>query len=685
MKARRTEPLRELPAYLQQKRGLVAQRWLAAIHADPLIDQSRQLTTEQLVDGLPGIYEEICQALKTARSGRSPARVERDVGQHGRARWMQDNQLDELFRELDLLRKCIREATAEFFRATPARSKKPETLAYQTIEDLFSAALHSAIAQLLEEKDQRVTDLLRERDHALAAQQESEERLRMAAAATGLGIFEWKLAEKTAVWENMWMYTITGQPPEDGPLSAEEFTQSIVHPDDVVQLDEQVNEGKAPGRQVHAIFRIFRKRDHALRMLEMYGRFRFSEDGAADCFIGTLSDITARAQVEDARQEADRRKDVFLATLAHELRNPLAPIRNCAQVMQHYLASLPPQVQWVQAVIERQSRYLSGLVDDLLDVSRITTGKIKLKRVVFDLKEAAARAVEIGRPIAEARQQNLTVSVPDEAVYVDGDPIRLTQVMWNLLDNAIKYTEDGGNIRLSVRIQRDAAIVAVEDTGIGIEPDELSHLFDLFVQADPLARRSRSGLGIGLSIVRSVVEMHGGDVTVTSAGPGKGSRFVVRLPIAVAPSLNEGEPDTMQEPVGANLRILIIDDNRDAADSLALILRMLDYEVRTANDGPSGIQTAAAWSPAVILLDIGLPGMSGHEVAKELRALPPTLHSVLIGITGFGSAEDISLSAETGFSHHLVKPVEPDMLINLLRDIGASRGEATNATAHGGG
>jgi two-component system CheB/CheR fusion protein len=507
----------------------------------------------------------------------------------------------------------------------------------------------------------------------------------MAAAAAELGIFEWMLAEQSAVWENAWMYSIIGQLPQDGPLSGEAFIQTVVHPDDVGQLEGQFNEGKIPGRQVHATFRIFRKSDRALRVVEMRGRFRFSDAGAADSFIGTLADITERTQAEDARQEADRRKDVFLATLVHELRNPLAPIRNGAQVMKHCMAGLPPQIQWVQGVIERQSRYLSDLVDDLLDVSRITTGKIKLKRKVFDFKESAARAIEIGRPLAEVRRQQLSVSLPDEAVFINGDPMRLTQVMSNLLDNAIKYTGNGGDIRLAVLVAGDAAMVTVEDTGIGIPADELPHLFDLFVQVDPMTRRSRSGLGIGLSIVRSVVEMHGGDIEATSAGPGQGSRFLVSLPISTAPSVNEPEPVAAQEPGGPKPQILIVDDNRDAADSLALILRMHDYEVRTADDGPSGLQTAAAWSPEVILLDIGLPGMSGHDIAKELRALPQTQHAVLIAMTGFGSAEDISQSAEAGFSRHLVKPVDPDMLLGLLHDIGSARDGDTDAPARGGG
>ncbi|TCK84185.1 ATP-binding protein [Paraburkholderia sp. BL9I2N2] len=673
MNAHQAEPLRELSTYLEQTQESVTQRWLAAVRADPVIRQAGRLTSEQLVDHVPRIYTEICRELKSARGRTGAGDIERDARRHGHYRWTQGYRLDELVRELDLLRKCIREAATEFFETTPTLSRKLETRAYGTIEELFSLTVHSAITQLLDEQGQRVDDSMRQRDRALAAQQESDERLRMAAAASGLGIFEWQLTERRAVWENTWMYDITGQPPGEGPLTGEEFIRSLVHPDDVAQLAEQFNEGKVPGRHVHTTFRIFRKNDRALRVLEMSGRFRFADTGAADCFVGTLADITERTQAEDALWAADRRKDVFLATLAHELRNPLAPIRNGAQIMKLHLESLPPQIQWVQGIIDRQSRHLSDLVDDLLDVSRITTGKIKLKRQVLDLKEAVARAIEIAQPLADAHRHRLTVSLPSVPVFVDGDLTRLTQVISNLLDNAIKYTADDGDIRVEVQVVQDAAMVSVEDTGIGIPADELPHLFDLFVQVDPMTRRSRSGLGIGLSVARSVVELHEGAISAISAGPGEGSRFTVRLPIAAALPTNKADPIAGPELPGPKLQILIIDDNRDAAESLALVLRMNDYEVRSADDGPSGVRVALTWSPDVILLDIGLPGMSGHDVARQLQGARLTRPPVLIALTGFGAEEDRSRSAESGFSRHLVKPVDPDMLIGLLRDLGSSR------------
>jgi two-component system CheB/CheR fusion protein len=469
------------------------------------------------------------------------------------------------------------------------------------------------------------------------------------------------------------MYEITGQRPEDGPLSDGEFMKAVIHPDDATGLEQKFNDGKVPGQHVHTSFRIFRRGDQALRVVEMFGRFQFQDDGIAHCFIGAIADITDRKKADDALREADRRKDVFLATLAHELRNPLAPIRSGAHVMKHYQATLPAQVQWVQTVIERQSRHLSSLLDDLLDVSRIRTGKIKLKRDIFDLREVLASAVETNRPLADARQQRLIASLPAEPVFVHGDSTRLTQVISNLLDNAIKYTDDGGEVRLAARLIDNAVLIAVEDTGMGIAASTLPHVFDLLVQADPITQDSHSGLGLGLWVARSVIDLHGGEISATSGGLGKGSRFTVRLPVVPAPITSAPEPEAEERPVSQPLRILVVDDDRDGADALAMILRMHEHEVRTAGDGPSGLQAATAWPPDMIIVDIGLPGMSGYDFAQELRALPQTRDSVLIALSGFGSNADIVRSTEAGFRQHLVKPVDRDLLIELLRDAGHSR------------
>jgi len=521
MKTRGTEPLRELATYLEKHRERVTRLWMEAVHAEPALRQAEPLTPEQLIDHVPAIYAEVCAALKIDRRTEMTVALERDVRRHGHFRWIQGYRLDELFREMDLLRQAIQDEVSAYFRHESTHSMALEADAQRTIQELFSEMVHGAIEQVLEDQEQRIAESVTARDRAQAAERESKERLRIAAAASGLGIFEWDLIERRAFWENARMFEITGQRPEDGPLSDEEFTQTVVHPDDAAVLEQSLNDGKVPGRQVHATFRIFRKGDHALRIFELSGRFQFREDGVAHCFIGALADVTDRVKAEDALREEDRRKDVFLALLAHELRNPLAPIRTGAEVMKHYQATLPAQVQWVQTVIERQCRHLASLLDDLLDVSRIRTGKIKLQRRVCGLGDVLASAIEINQPLADARRHQLIASLPVEPVFVNGDPTRLTQVISNLLDNAIKYTEEGGEVRLSARLAEDAALISVEDTGIGIVASALPNVFDLLVQADPLTQDSHSGLGLGLWVAQAVIELHGGEISVASAGPAK--------------------------------------------------------------------------------------------------------------------------------------------------------------------
>ncbi|MEZ0606029.1 ATP-binding protein [Paraburkholderia sp. IW21] len=670
MKAKRSEPFRELPLHLERKRDLVTRRWLSAVLDDPAMPQAQRLTTEQLVDHLPAIYSEICDALKCQSARRASGRIERDARNYGHYRWMQGFQLDELYRELDLLRKCVQDLASDYFSNVAGRSRKLEVQAQRTIEELFGAIIHSAIRQLIQEQDQRLEESLQARDRAEAARQESEERLRIAAAAAGLGIFEWDLERGAGVWENARMYEITGQRPTDGPLSGDEFMRAVVHPDDVAELARQFDAGQVPGQQISVTFRIHRKNDQALRILELCGRFQFSDAGASHCFTGTLADITERRKAEESLREADRRKDVFLAMLAHELRNPLAPIRNVAQVMKDRRESLPSDIQWVQEVVERQSQHLSSLIDDLLDVSRITTGKIKLRMEVVDLQQTISHAVEIVRPLAEARHHRLVINPAERPVFVDADVTRLAQVMSNLLDNAIKYTNEHGEISISVRVTDSSAVIAVEDNGIGIAPGDLPHLFDLFVQVDPLTRQSSTGLGIGLSVVQSIVQMHGGDISATSAGPRRGSRFSVRLPLAKPPEPGGDAIGAASGSASRHLQILVVDDNRDAADSLAMVLRMNAHEVRVAENGPTALEAAAAWSPDVVLMDIGMPGMSGHDVARKLRTLPHSRDATIIALTGFGTEDDITRSSESGFARHLVKPVDPEMLLGLLNEIG---------------
>lgn len=365
-------------------------------------------------------------------------------------------------------------------------------------------------------------------------------------------------------------------------------------------------------------------------------------------------------------RSADRRKDEFLALLAHELRNPLAPVRNAVTILRQKPTD-DPDVLWCREVIERQCDQLTRLVDDLLDISRITQGKIKLRREPVDLAAVISDAVETSRPVIDAQRHELVVIVPEDPIRIDGDRTRLTQVIANLLNNAAKYQNPRGRIELIV--DRDPAGVAIKirDDGIGIAPEVLSEIFELFSQGERAPDRTQGGLGIGLSLVKNLVEMHGGWVSGSSAGTGCGSEFVVHLP---APASEPAEPPVV--PAGGPdparpqpRRILVVDDNQDAAESLAMLLRMSGHEVMVAHDGHQALAIAAIERPGVVLLDIGLPGMDGYEVCRRVRQ-QGLVDAQIIAMTGYGQDRDRERSREAGFDTHTVKPVEIQELMQLL-------------------
>ena len=380
-------------------------------------------------------------------------------------------------------------------------------------------------------------------------------------------------------------------------------------------------------------------------------------------------DITQRRGSERALEDADRRKDEFLAMLAHELRNPLAPIRNAAHTLA-LLGTGDDRVRWVSSVIERQVGLMTRLVDDLLDVSRITSGKITLQRATVSVREVLAQAVETARPLAESRGQALEVDVPEDAAWVDGDPARLAQAVGNLLDNAIKYTDDGGRIGLRARVEADEVVIVVEDSGVGVDPELLPHVFDLFIQADRSLERKQGGLGLGLTLVRRLVEMHGGRVEAASAGPGFGSAFTIRLPCLAAEEVVEAapaaEPAEAARPAGPARRILVVDDHQDSTDSLALFLRLRGHEVRTAPDGPTALDEIERYRPEVVFLDLGLPGMSGYDVARRVRMRTDLGPLQLVALTGYGTDGDRQKTRDAGFDVHLAKPVDPRAVDALL-------------------
>jgi signal transduction histidine kinase/CheY-like chemotaxis protein len=378
-------------------------------------------------------------------------------------------------------------------------------------------------------------------------------------------------------------------------------------------------------------------------------------------------DIAERERAEDALKEADRRKNEFLAMLAHELRNPLAPIRNALQIIRMSKQEPAPEVRYGYGVLERQVETMVRLIDDLLDVSRITSGKIQLETQTMDLESVVARAVEGARPLIDARHHTLETSPAPIPVLVQVDPVRMAQVFWNLLNNAAKYTPEGGKIKLQVDAGEEA-IVRIRDTGMGILPPMLPKIFDLFTQMERTLDRADGGLGIGLTLVRRLTELHGGTVQAFSDGPGQGSEFVVRLPLAKTAAVPTTELPAANGPTAApsGRRILVVDDNRDSAQSLAMLLRHYGNDVRTANDGERGLNEAAAFSPDIVLLDIGLPGMNGLEVCRRLRGKSTGDGPLIVAMTGYGQEEDRRLSREAGFDAHLVKPLDLQELQELL-------------------
>lgn len=381
----------------------------------------------------------------------------------------------------------------------------------------------------------------------------------------------------------------------------------------------------------------------------------------------------------EALARADQDKDEFLAILAHELRNPLAPIFYALRILEQ---DDPALRRSARGIVERQVQRLARMIDDLLDINRISTGKIELRREPVTLRALVAHAAETARPLFEARRQGFSVSLPEEEVWLDADPARLEQVLANLLHNAAKFTGDGGAISITAERPDDSITLRVTDNGTGIPPDLLPHVFDLFKQGSRSLDRPQGGLGIGLTLARKLVEMHGGSIEVHSPGTGHGSEFTIRLPVIPRTAEPEDRPRAAASSPARSLRILVVDDNEDTAEMMSLLLGMEGHDVEVAHTGPSALEAAAAHRPDVIVLDIGLPGLDGYQVAQRLRQDPAFQDVLLIAASGYGQEADRRRSWEAGFDHHLVKPVNPEELRRLLAEAGgASRGEGQQERA----
>lgn len=510
-----------------------------------------------------------------------------------------------------------------------------------------------------------------ERKRMEAALRESEMRLRLAAEGAHVGFWFWDIHTDRLEWTPM-CKRLLGVPQEQ-EVTYPMFLDLLL-PEDSLRMGALVDRLLKRGEDFASEYRV-RWPDGSIRWISSLGHLQCKPDGSPQDMSGVAIDITDRKRAEESLREADRRKDEFLATLAHELRNPLAPIRNAV----HILHALGPQEQrllWARDVIDRQVQQMSRLVDDLLDVSRITQGKIQLRKEHIALSEVVKIATEISRPLIENGKHTLTVTVSPEPVLVEADATRLVQVLANLLNNAAKYTEEKGHIWLTAACEAEQAVIRVRDDGMGIPQDMLPRIFDMFTQVKSSLQRSQGGLGIGLTLVKKLVEMHGGTVSAYSDGLGQGSEFVVRLPLAAvrapqAPSHRGAQAQDTRALQQARLRILVVDDNKDSAETLTLALGVRGHEVRTAYDGYQAVEMAKDFIPDVVLLDIGLPGISGYEVARRIRKQPMLKGVVLIAQTGWGQEEDCRQSQAAGFDYHFVKPIDLPELYALLAELGS--------------
>lgn len=404
--------------------------------------------------------------------------------------------------------------------------------------------------------------------------------------------------------------------------------------------------------------------DRPLRMREILAVGLAIDEGieASVARFMKFCDDQSQQQAE-ALRGADRRKNEFLAVLAHELRNPLAPLRNSLDVLR-VNRSDPTVVDQVREIMERQVKQMTRLVDDMLDISRIALGKLELRRERLDLRTVLSQVVQMNAPLAQARRQNVTLDLPSEPLWVEADQSRLLQIFINLLNNAVKYTQDGGRLKIQAGCEGHDVQVRVQDNGVGIPTDMLSKIFDLFTQIDFRSDRVQGGLGIGLALVRQLIDLHGGTITAKSDGPNRGSEFVISLPLVDGqPTESSENPDGVR--MNAGRRILLIEDNADARNSLALLLKLVGHEVTAAKDGQSGIEAAAAAAPDFALIDIGLPDQDGYQVAAKLRSMLGS-QPVLVALTGFSQPEDRQRALDAGFQSHLTKPVELKTIQALL-------------------
>ena len=502
------------------------------------------------------------------------------------------------------------------------------------------------------------------RKRAEISLQQALERLELAHSAGRSGTFDWNLVTNEIQWSEA-EEKLYGLEP-GGFKGRYENWRNAVHPDDIENAENGLDKAIKDAVEMDIEYRIIRP-DGTVLWIYATGNVIYDARGKPLRMVGINIDITERKNIEIALREADRRKDEFLAMLAHELRNPLAPIRNAVQILKTS-GSSEAHLKTARDIIERQVTHMTRLIDDLVDVARLTQGKITLKKETVHLTTVVGDAVDLASPIISERGHDLTIKLPQQPLPLHVDGVRLSQALGNMLTNAAKYTRSGGKIQLTGDNNGDELKINVRDNGIGIAPDMLPHVFDLFTQSERTLDRAQGGLGIGLALVKRLIEMHGGDVEAHSAGIGQGSEFALRLPLV---------GDTPEEIVSPKItiasaaatkprRILVVDDNEDAAEVTAILLRLEGHEVAVAHSGAAAIEQIPTALPDILLLDIGLPEMDGYELARHLRNLPETRDAVFIALTGYGRPDDRQNARDAGYDHHLVKPIEPEELLALI-------------------
>jgi signal transduction histidine kinase/ActR/RegA family two-component response regulator len=531
----------------------------------------------------------------------------------------------------------------------------------------------------------QIRDAMLLRERQASELMEQGERLRFALSAGGLGSWDLDLVSHELECSEICKANFGRNPRQ--PFSYRDW-QSALHPEDSERVHAAIERSIATRTDYDVEYRVLWPNGETHWVL-VRGRATYGPEGLPLRMVGVALNVSERKQMHEALrqserelvrqadelQRANRRKDEFLATLAHELRNPLAPIRTGIELL-----AGEPEIgvqQQTLGVMRRQIAHMVRLIDDLLDVSRITRGKLELRRERISLESALSAAIEASRPLIDRKQHSLRVSVTDGPYWLDADLTRIAQVVSNLLNNACNYTPEGGLIELSAGSEGGLLVIQVRDNGIGVPPDRLEDVFEMFSQVNRTLERSQGGLGIGLALVRSLIEMHGGSVSAASEGANQGSTFSVRLPLAAEEAGPETEPrDVESGDQQSKGRILVVDDNEDAAELLSMMLEQSGYHTSTAYDGPSALTGVESFQPDIVILDIGLPGMSGYDVARALRGNPRFSALTLVALTGWGSPDDRKQALAAGFDLHLTKPVDATALTASLRRVEAAAGHA---------